>query len=56
MLSEKEPGNFIGELRFKTNFSVRTGCCFARFICFIIFIWILGDFFCLKVFEVGTGQ
>jgi hypothetical protein len=36
-LSEKEPRNFAGELRLKTDFPVRTGCCFAHFIYFIIY-------------------
>jgi hypothetical protein len=37
-LIQKHPcNNFSAELKLKTDFSMRTGCCFARFIYFIIY-------------------
>jgi hypothetical protein len=35
--SEKEPRNFTSDLRLKTDFPVRTGCCIAHFIWFIMY-------------------
>ena len=34
---KKRKGNFSNELKFNTDFSVHTRCCFARFINFIIY-------------------
>jgi hypothetical protein len=63
-LSEKEPRNFTGELRLKTDFSVRTGCYFAYFICFIKYSYgylmtSLGQYFmpilCLREYSHLVG-
>jgi hypothetical protein len=56
-LSEKKSGNFIGELRFKMYFPVRTRCCFAYFICFIIYSYgYLMTSFVLKCLRQAQGN
>ena len=54
---QKYRGIFSTELKFKTDFPVRTGFSFAHPIYFIIYLnGYLTTLFSLKVSKVGTGQ